>query len=228
MGYQYSVVAFGCLVAEGFIVSPLAALAAPPAADLLPLGETVITAQEQASPSPSPDSTLPAQSDELDEDEEELIIIERILRQPVSTPSRGEATLRDSTRPTYVINREEIEQRGARTVREALRFLPGILGDGTVGSQVNSLSGQFIRGSNTAQVLILLDGRPVNNLGGGGFDLSEFTTDGVERIEVLPGGGSTLYGSDAIGGIINIITRRAGQKPFSARVSSSFGSYGFW
>jgi vitamin B12 transporter len=227
MSRWFSVAAPGWGMVGGLVVSPLAGLAAPSAADLLPPGETVITAQEQATPVPSPDSTLPAPADELDEDEEELIIIERILRQPVSTPGRGEATLRNSTRPTYVINRKEMEQRGARTVREALRFLPGILGDGTVGSQVNALSGQFIRGSNTAQVLILLDGRPVNNLGGGGFDLSELTTDGIERIEVLPGGGSTLYGSDAIGGIINIITRRGGQKPFNARVSAGFGSYGY-
>ncbi len=227
MRRRYSAVVFAWLVAGGFSTSPLAVLAAPSASDFLPLGESVITAQEQGSPAPDPDATLPARSDDLDEEEEELIIIERILRQPVSTPGRGDATLQNSTRPTYVINREEMEQRGARTVREALRFLPGILGDGTVGSQVNSLSGQFIRGSNTGQVLILLDGRPVNNLGSGGFDLSELTTDGIERIEVLPGGGSTLYGSDAIGGIINIITRRAGQKPFNARVSSSFGSYGY-
>lgn len=77
-----------------------------------------------------------------------------------------------------------------------------------MGTEFNALSGQFIRGSNTSQVLILLDGRPINDLGSGGFNLSEFSTSTVERIEVLPGGASTLYGSDAIGGIINIITSR--------------------
>jgi vitamin B12 transporter len=184
------------------------------------------SAKDLVTQAPEPDRK--AQQTPIDDsDEEELIIIERILRQPVSTPGRGEATLRDSTRPTYVINREEIEQRGARTVREALRSLPGILGDGTVGTEVNALSGQFIRGSNTSQVLILIDGRPVNNLGGGGFDLSEIKTDVVERVEVLPGGGSTLYGSDAIGGIINIITRRPGNKPVGGSVRAEFGSYGF-
>ncbi|MBE9013481.1 TonB-dependent receptor, partial [Pseudanabaenaceae cyanobacterium LEGE 13415] len=158
------------------------------------------------------------------EPEEEIIYTDRVLKQPVSTPFRGQGTLRDSTRPTYVIDRQQIEQQGARTVREALKFLPGILGDGTVGTEVNALSGQFIRGSNMNQVLILLDGRPINNLGGGGFDLSEITTDTIERIEVLPGGGSTLYGSDAIGGIINIITRRI-ESGGTARVR--VGSYGY-
>jgi vitamin B12 transporter len=159
-------------------------------------------------------------------EEEEITIEGRILDRPVSTPLRGAGTLRDSTRPAYVIDRAEIEQRGARTIKETLKFIPGILGDGTVGSEVNALSGQFIRGSNTGQVLILLDGRPLNNLGSGGFDLSEITTDNVERVEVLPGGGSTLYGSDAIGGIINIITRKP-QAGFSGSLAAKFGSYGY-
>jgi vitamin B12 transporter len=118
-----------------------------------------------------------------------------------------------------------MEAQGARTVREAIKFLPGILGDGTVGTEVNALSGQLIRGSNTGQVLILLDGRPINNAGSGGFDLSEFTTNNIQRIEVLPGGGSTLYGSDAIGGVINIITRRPTEK-ITTEAKVNIGAYG--
>lgn len=164
-----------------------------------------------------------------EEEEEEVIRINvtgEILDQPISSPTRGESTLRDVTRPAYVIRREQLQQQGARTVREGLRFIPGVLGDGTVGTDVNSLSGQFIRGSNTSQVLILLDGRPVNALGSGGFDLSEISTDNVERIEVLPGGGSALYGSDAIGGIINIVTRQPSATP-EGSASAKFGSYNF-
>lgn len=152
-------------------------------------------------------------------DEIELTVTEQLLRRPLSTPFRNEGTLRDTTRPAYVITREEIQNQGARTVREALRYLPGLNVDGTVGTEVNALSSAFIRGSNTAQVLVLLDGRPINNLATGGFDLSEITTEIVERIEVIPGGGSTLYGSSAIGGIINIITTGTPDKPtYSARV----------
>ncbi len=152
-------------------------------------------------------------------DEIELTVTEQLLRRPLSTPFRNEGTLRDATRPAYVITREEIQNQGARTVREALRYLPGLNVDGTVGTEVNALSSAFIRGSNTAQVLILLDGRPINNLANGAFDLSEITTEIVERIEVIPGGGSTLYGSSAIGGIINIITTGTPDKPtYSARV----------
>lgn len=156
----------------------------------------------------------------------ELTVIEKLLNEPVYSPFRREGTVKDSTRPIYVITGEEMEAQGARTVKEALRFLPGILPDGTVGTEPHALSGQFIRGSNSNQVLILLDGRPVNNLGSGGFDLSEFTTNNIERVEVLPGGGSTLYGSDAIGGVINIITRRPTAGKISTDAKINFGSYG--
>lgn len=155
----------------------------------------------------------------------EINIIGELLNEPVFSPFRQEGTVKDSTRPIYVITGEEMEAQGARTVREALKFLPGILGDGTVGTEVNALSGQFIRGSNTGQVLILLDGRPINNAGSGGFDLSEFTTNNIQRIEVLPGGGSTLYGSDAIGGVINIITRRPTEK-ITTEAKVNIGAYG--
>ncbi len=154
----------------------------------------------------------------------EITVVGEILDRPVFTPFRREGKVRDATRPVYTINSEEIEAQGARTVKEALRFVPGILPDGTVGTEIGALSGQFIRGSNTGQVLILLDGRPINNLGSGGFDLSEITTDIVERVEVLPGGGSTLYGSDAIGGTINIVTRRP-TEDITTKAQLRFGSY---
>ncbi|MEL6462897.1 MAG: TonB-dependent receptor [Cyanobacteria bacterium J06621_15] len=169
---------------------------------------------------PSPE----AEKEEEEEADIELTVIGEILDQPVFTPFRREGKVRDATRPVYVINREEIEAQGARTVKEALRFVPGILPDGTVGTEIGGLSGQFIRGSNTGQVLILLNGRPINNLGSGGFDLAEITTDIVERVEVLPGGGSTLYGSDAIGGTINIITSRP-TEDITTKAQLRFGSY---
>lgn len=170
--------------------------------------------------SPSPASDL------LEEGEEEITVTGRILNQPVYAPFRREAPVKDSTRPVYVINREQIEAQGARTVQEALKYLPGILSDGTAGGQLGALSSQFIRGGNSAQVLILLDGRPINDVGFfGGFDLSEFTTDNVERIELLPGGGSTLYGSDALGGVINIVTRAPSTKP-EITVRAAAGSFG--
>lgn len=175
---------------------------------------------------PTPDTNSEVEEIESEVEEIEIIVIDEILDQPVYAPFRREATVRDSTRPVYVINREQIEAQGARTVQEALKYLPGILSDGTGGGQLGALSSQFIRGSNTAQVLILLDGRPINDVGfSGGFDLSEFTTDNIERIELLPGGGSTLYGSDALGGVINIITRSPSDQP-EVTLRAAAGSFG--
>jgi vitamin B12 transporter len=160
------------------------------------------------------------------EAEEEITFTDRLLQQPVYAPFRREGTLKDSSRAVYTINREQIEAQGARTAQEALKYLPGILSDGTAGGQLGALSSQFIRGSNSAQVLILLDGRPLNDVGFfGGFDLSEITADSIERIELLPGGGSTLYGSDALGGVINIITRTPSAKP-EVTVRAALGSFG--
>jgi vitamin B12 transporter len=166
-----------------------------------------------------------AQAALLEEPEIEITLTRRTLDKPIFSPFRKEGTVRDATRPAYVVTKEEIKAQGARNVREALKSLPSVLGDGTVGTEVNALSGQFIRGSNTGQVLILLDGRPINNLGSGGFDLSEISTDIVERVEVLPGGGSTLYGSDAIGGIINIITTKP-QAGFQGSAGFTVGDLG--
>ncbi len=176
----------------------------------------------QQSPPPPP-AAPPAKVEELEID----VYGDRLLSKPIYSPFRKEGTLKDSTRPAYVIDKNEIKAQGARTVREALQSLPGILGAGTVGTEVNALSGQFIRGSNTNQVLILLDGRPINNLGSGGFDLGEFSTSIVDRIEVLPGGGSTLYGSDAIGGIINIVTSRPTSDKLSVGTQVEVGNLGY-
>ena len=153
----------------------------------------------------TPDEETPEATDDI----LRLNVVESILDQPVYAPFRREGTVREATQPVYVIDREQIEAQGARTVDEALLYLPGVLSEGTAGGQLGALSGQLIRGGISSQTLILLDGRPINEVGAfGAFDLSNFTTDAVEQIEVLPGGGSVLYGSNAIGGVINIITRR--------------------
>ena len=171
-----------------------------------------------------------AEADEAEADEAEAdveILIDRILDQPVFAPFRQDRPLRDSSRPIYVVPREQIEVQGATTVQEALRYLPGVLSEGTTGGQLGAQSAQFIRGGDSTQTLILLDGRPINDLGFvGGFDLAEFTTDFVERIEVFPGGSSALYGSSGVGGTINIVTQEPTDEPeFSAR--AGFGSFGY-
>jgi vitamin B12 transporter len=85
----------------------------------------------------------------------------------------------------------------------------------------------FLRGTNSQHTKVLIDGIPANDPSNASrlFDFSALGLDGVERIEVLRGPQSTLYGSDAIGGVVNIITQR-GEGPLSVRASVLGGSYG--
>ncbi len=110
-----------------------------------------------------------------------------------------------------VITREDIERHGARTVLEALRLVPGLDvvrsgGDGAVTSV-------FLRGAGSGHTLVLVDGVRVNPVYFPGFDFGQWTTESIERIEVVRGPYSPLYGSDAIGGVIQILTRGGGGKP---------------
>jgi len=111
-----------------------------------------------------------------------------------------------STTPASVsvISREDIERSGARTVADVLRALPetSVRAYGGLGS----LALPSIRGSSPSQVLVLLDGVPLNNVALGQTDLSTISVDAVERIEVLRGPFASIYGSGALGGVINIVT----------------------
>jgi outer membrane receptor for ferrienterochelin and colicin len=81
-----------------------------------------------------------------------------------------------------------------------------------------------LRGASAAQVLVLVDGKRINDSRAGGADLDGISTASVERIEIIRGGQSAIYGADALGGIINIITKKP-KKP-TAQAWSNLGSYG--
>ena len=122
----------------------------------------------------------------------------------VTTADRQDEPITMTTRPTFVVNRAQIDDMGARTVGQALQYVPGVslFSYGPFGSLTN----YGLLGATSAQTLVLLNGFPVAAGSTGSVDLGNFSTVGVERIEVVEGGGSTLYGSSAVGGIINIIT----------------------
>jgi vitamin B12 transporter len=121
-----------------------------------------------------------------------------------------------------VIPGEEIDARRYPTVDETLRSVPGvdIRRSGSFG-KTTSIS---IRGANSQQVQVLVDGMRVKSPTLGQVDLSDLSPDLIERIEIIRGPQSTLYGADAIGGVVNIITRR-GQGPFSLWGSQEVGNY---
>ena len=138
----------------------------------------------------------------------------------VVTSDRAPESIRSAARTTYVVTHDAIERNGYRTVAQALQNVPGveIVPLGPLGSNVD----YGIRGSGSTEVLVLVDGLPAPGTAAGSVELGEMPTSGVDRIEVVEGGGSTLYGSGSIGGIINIITSAA-QRPTALLRAGSFG-----
>lgn len=108
-----------------------------------------------------------------------------------------------------VLTRSDIEERGYQTLSEALAAVPG-LRIATLGG-LGQQSSVFLRGTNSRHVLVLLDGVPVNDTSepNGAFNFGNELLGDIERIEVVRGPASALYGSGALGGVINLVTRRA-------------------
>ena len=127
-----------------------------------------------------------------------------------------------------VIDREQIERRRSATVAELLRTVPGveIVQTGGAGGATSA----FLRGANSAHTLVLLDGVRVNSPLGGAFDWADLTTDLVERVEVVRGPQSALYGSEAIGGVISIVSRsgRDGELLEGGAEAGSLGGLRVW
>ncbi|QGJ71013.1 TonB-dependent receptor [Planctomycetales bacterium 10988] len=143
--------------------------------------------------------------------------------QTVVTPTRNEENYGQVASSVTVITREQIERSRQTSLAEVLRGVPGVDVVRT-GGEGRSTS-VFMRGAESDQVRVLLDGVPINNALDGRFDFDVFTTDNIERVEVLRGPQSTLYGSSAIGGVINVITRR-GEGPATGKVLFEAGSFG--
>jgi vitamin B12 transporter len=130
---------------------------------------------------------------------------------------------RDLGSAATVITRRQIEERGATSVLEVLRSVPGV--DVARQGSDGSLTSLFLRGTNSTHALVLVDGARVNSPYFPGYDFSQLSTENVERIEVVRGPFSALYGSDAIGGVIQIFTRPAGAQP-AGRVTLEGGDAG--
>ena len=140
----------------------------------------------------------------------------------VVTASRREQRLAEATVETTLIDAAALRRSGAPDLASVLTAQSGIQVDGGVPSG----AGVQVRGFDSRRVLILLDGQPLVGRVNGNFDLSRLPVSFVERVEVVKGPQSTLYGSDALGGVINVITRRAEVRGWSAGLSSGAGSQG--
>ena len=143
----------------------------------------------------------------------------------VVTATRTPTPVRELLNDISVIRAEEIAQSGQTTLPELLRTLPGVEFSANGGPGTNS--SVFIRGTNANHALVLVDGLRFNTATNGAATLEKIPLAQIERIEVLRGPGSHLYGSEAIGGVIQIFTKSANAKP-GFHIGGGIGSRGLY
>ena len=156
----------------------------------------------------------------------ELREVSYFLDPVTSTATRMRSRASEVSTSVTVVPGTALEQRQVQDLGGAMQDVPGVfirpygaLGDVRTAS---------IRGSSAGQVLVLIDGQRVNNTQSGEVDLTTLPTEGIDRVEIVRGGASALYGADAVGGVINVITKNRGTSDGlggDARVlSGSFGT----
>jgi vitamin B12 transporter len=152
----------------------------------------------------------------------------RILNEVIITANKIPQKQSTTGKVITVITKEQIEKSSGRTIAQLLNEQAGI----TINGAFNNLGANqtvYLRGASAGRTLILMDGIPVydpsfiNN----DFDLNLLSLNNVESIEICRGAQSTLYGSDAVAGVINIITvKKDITKPLNVKTTASAGSYG--
>jgi len=140
----------------------------------------------------------------------------------IVTPARMPQQLDKAIADTTVLDEQEIRNSGARDVPALLRSLAGV--EVAQSGGLGNVSSTFMRGTNSDQVLVLLDGVRINSATSGTTALEHIMLDSVERIEVVRGNVSSLYGSEAIGGVIQLFIKRGQDSP-AFNASAGIGSH---
>jgi vitamin B12 transporter len=143
------------------------------------------------------------------------------LREVVVTATRLPTPTAAAPGTVTVLTRTDLTERGIRFVADALRLVPGVAVIGSAGP--GSQTSVFMRGGESDYVQVLVDGVQVNQPGGA-YDWAHLRADDIERIEVVRGPASVLYGSDAVSGVVQIFTRSGGRPRIEANASSAHGS----
>lgn len=155
-----------------------------------------------------------------------IVVNSRTLDNLIITSNKFPKKQSQTGKVVSVIDRATIQQMGGRNLNEVLNTVAGTT---VINANSNLGSNQRVslRGGSDGNTLILIDGIPVNDPSSNAnyFDLNFFNIDQVERIEVMRGAHSTLYGSDAVYGVINIITKKAAAQKFAPYASLNGGSY---
>ena len=132
----------------------------------------------------------------------------------------------DSSAANTVFTRDDIDRLQPTSLTDLLNRVPGVQIAPTGGR--GSLPGVYIRGTKSAQSLVLVDGQRIANTTSGDSGLQYLNVDQIERVEVLRGSRSVIYGSDAIGGVIQVFTRRNAEQGLQPRLKLGFGSHHTW
>ncbi|MGF7112767.1 vitamin B12 transporter [Pseudomonas laurylsulfatiphila] len=132
----------------------------------------------------------------------------------------------DSSAANTVFTRDDIDRLQPDSITDLLRRVPGVQVSQAGGR--GSVPGVYIRGTQSAQSLVLVDGQRIGSSTSGDSNLQHINIEQVERVEVLRGSRSVIYGSDAIGGVVQIFTRRGGEQGLQPRLHTAIGSNQTW
>jgi len=146
------------------------------------------------------------------------------LPQTLISGNRQVQTRSDSSSANSVFTRDDIDRLQPTSLTDLLGRVPGVQIARSGGR--GGLPGIYIRGTKSAQSLVLVDGQRMANATSADSNLQYLNIDQIERVEVLRGSRSVIYGSDAIGGVIQVFTRRGADQAPQLRVRSAVGSYG--
>lgn len=183
---------------------------------------TNLARAEEAQNDEPPDSDVSASAEEI-LSEEELRYLEMLEEGPglgtVVTGTRTKRALDETPVPTELIRREELVDMGQQDLSGVMREQPGV----ELEPSFNAV-GIRLQGLDPSYVLILVDGQRAIGRIGGAIDLRRFRLENIERVEIVRGAASALYGSDGLGGVVNIITRDVTQ-PLASEASMQLSAY---
>ncbi|MGZ4049700.1 MAG: TonB-dependent receptor plug domain-containing protein [Bacteroidia bacterium] len=150
----------------------------------------------------------------------------KTLDEVVVTANKFPQKQNETGKVVTLITQDQLQKSFGKSLGEVLNQQPGLNINGA-DNNLGTNQTVYTRGASSANTLIMLDGVPLYDASGisNEFDLNNFALDNIERIEILKGSQSTLYGSDAVAGVINIISKKGEKKPFNLNADLSAGSY---
>jgi vitamin B12 transporter len=153
----------------------------------------------------------------------------RTMDQVTLTASKYSVKTTETGKVVTVITHADLEKAGSRDLAQVITELGGVFING-YNSNAGKEKNIYLRGAKVDYTLITIDGVPVYDASGIGsnFDIRNIPVDNIERIEILKGSQGTLYGSDAIAGVINIIMKKGSTRPLSFSGSAHYGSFQTW